>query len=145
MSIENYVQVVNSTIEIKSAVLQVSLEALNYKIYDIQFETWEPNSLHWVAPSNLIIYSDGTWFLYAQRISNQRRTGGSFDTGNYRTWLVSVEFLNNTGSIVHAGEYILGGLNYKSSDDNISSKGQDNRFAEVLSQIVSARFTQIIR
>lgn len=126
-------------------VVERELASASYKMWDVQFPTWEPNSLHWVAPSNIIIYSDGNWFLYAQSISNQRRTGGFLDTGDDRTWLVATEFLNAQGSVVHAQEYVLRSLGYKHSEDNVKSSGNDSRLAAVVAQIVAANFTRTIR
>ena len=146
MSIPAHAQETNEiVIEIDANRTKVTEAALKSEIFDVKFDTWEPNSLHWVAPSNMIIYSDGSWFIYAIHIANMRRTGGLFDVGQYRTWLVNVQYLNAQDSVVHASDYVLRGLDYKGEVDNATAQGVDRRLAEIEPQIIKARFTRIIR
>lgn len=145
--------ILTHTQEINNSVIEISIDrfkptstASKTQKFDFKFDEWVPNHLHWHAPSNLIIYSDGSWFIYAKHIANMRRTGGAFfDTGDYWTWLVNVQFFNAENSVVHANDYVLDGLNYKYEVDNATAKGIDKRFGEIESQIVRAQPTRIIR
>lgn len=113
-----------------------------------QFATWEPNSLHWQAPSNLVVYSDGTWFLFAQHCANFRRLGGSFDTGATYTWFVDAIYYDQpggVGNIIHAINYGLVSLPYKSERDNVTASGFDARYLALEPKILSARFGRSLR
>jgi hypothetical protein len=134
-----------STTPVDTVHEKVIIQSSRYKIFDVKFDTWEPNSLHWVSPSNMIIYDDGSWFIYVQHIANFRRTGGIFDTGDYWTWLINVQFINAQESVVHANDYIIRGLGYKGEQDNATSQGIDKQIFDTKAQIAKGSFTRIIR
>ena len=124
-----------------------------YEVFSFDFPNWEPDSLHWNPPSNWLINSDGTWFMYAKHLANMRRTGGLFDTGSYRTFLVNITFYegyNSTtnkceGNVIHSRDYILAGLDYKQQRWDVSTSGTDQYFADNLSRISCASATRWIR
>jgi hypothetical protein len=91
-----------------------------YTIYGPSFPDWDPDSLHWNAPSNMNINDDGYWFLYAKHLSNYRRTGGVIDSGNTWTALVNVTLYDGpvvngqcTGNVIFSRDFILTTIDYK--------------------------------
>lgn len=137
--------------EVSNEVVQVNIQKniLNsttdkYVIFDVQFTNWEENHLHWVSPSNMVVYNDGSWFIFASHIANMKRQNGPFDVGWEYTWYISVQYLNAQNSILHSKDYVLRTLNYKGEVDNVTASGVDARLPEVLSQIDSANFGRII-
>lgn len=120
-----------------------------YQMFSFQFPTWAPNSLHWDEPSNLNIQSDGSWYIYARRLANFRRTGGVLDTGNIYTALANVTFydgpiVNNqcSGSVVHSRDFVLGSLDYKREVYDIANRGTDPQIAANESKIRCASVTR---
>ncbi|MFN7780240.1 MAG: hypothetical protein ACK5RK_15500 [Betaproteobacteria bacterium] len=97
------------------------------------FSTYAPRSLHWDAPSNMNIHSDGTWFIYSKHMANMRRTGGFFDTGGLRTAYVNVAYYDGrlnaqghcTGTLIHSREYPFITLDYKEERWDVTSRGTD--------------------
>jgi hypothetical protein len=124
-------------------------EASRYVVFEWKFDSWEPDHMHWVAPSNFIIYNDGTWFFFAQHLANMRRNNDwGFDTG----WDWSFEFdtayfdaPDGKGTVVHANTYKLAYLHYKDERDNYTQTGTDPRFPTVLGSIQSALGSQHMR
>ena len=125
-----------------------SLENFKYALFTAQLKSWEPNSLHWAAPSNFIMYSDGTWFLYAQHCANFRRLGGLVDSGASYSWYLNMTYFNQSGGvgdIVHARDYLLTTLSYKQEKDNVTASGFDNAFLSLSPSIESAIVSRAFR
>ncbi|MER0204345.1 MAG: hypothetical protein DU480_10920 [Nitrosomonas sp.] len=124
-----------------------------YQLFDMQFSSWNANHLHWDAPTNMAIQSDGSWFIYAKKLANMRRTGGAFDTGDRWTTLINVTFytgpLNGqkqcTGSVIHSRDYELMTLDYKEESYNVTARGSDSEIARAASNIKCGSFSRIWR
>lgn len=113
-----------------------------YQMFSFQFSSWAPNSLHWDAPSNLNIQSDGSWYIYSRRLANFRRTGGFFDTGDTFTALANVTFYDGpvvngqcSGSVVHSRDFVLRSLDYKHEYTDVANRGTDPQIAANESRI----------
>lgn len=123
------------------------------QLFDMKFESWNADHLHWDAPTNMAIQSDGSWFIYAAKLANMRRTGGFFDTGDRWTALINVTFYNGplnaqkqcTGSVIHSRDYELMTLDYKEESYNVTGRGSDNEIAKVASKIQCGSFSRIWR
>lgn len=116
--------------------------ANRYQIFNLQFESWEPDHLHWVAPSNIIIYDNGDWFIFVSHLANMRRTGGVLDTGNYQSWCINVAYLDKNKSVLHSKDYPVCGLDYKQSRDNLGVSGNDPGVPSILTNLQSGLFTR---
>lgn len=121
--------------------------------FSINFDNWNPDHRHWNPPSNMLIYSDGSWFMYAKKISNQRRECQIIDCGSSYTFLANITYYSGydaatntcTGNIVHSEDYALGTLRYKEERFDATANGVDAKFANVNSQAICASTTQWIR
>ena len=121
-----------------------------YQMFDIQFDDWQPDHLHWNTPSNMAIQSDGSWFIYAKHLANMRRLGGIFDTGAVYATIVNVTFYNGplnaqkqcTGSVVHSRDYSLRSLDYKEEAWDVTSRGVDQDIARIAGQVKCGSFTR---
>lgn len=113
--------------------------------FDVKFDDWQPDSLHWNAPSNMEIYSNGTWFIYAAHVANMRRASSLFDQGWYYNFGVTVTFYSRSNSVLHLTECPLIGLNYKEEKWNVSASGHDPRIAEILPDCTHANFSRWMR
>ncbi|CAK7083482.1 MAG: hypothetical protein CITR_04085 [Citrobacter freundii] len=113
-----------------------------FQIFNLQFKSWEPDHLHWVAPSNIIIYDNGDWFIFISHLANMRRTGGPLDTGNYQSWCVNVSYLDKNKSVLHSKDYPVCGLQYKQYKDNLGVSGNDPSVPGILSNLNSGLFTR---
>lgn len=92
--------------------------------FSFDLTTWEPDHLHWVAPSKIILYSNGDLVATASHIANMRRTGGIFDTGERYSAVFDLALLENetdSKSIITL-TYAIATLNYKDGEDNIVRK-----------------------
>jgi hypothetical protein len=88
--------------------------------------TWHgENNLQWKQPSNLVIYSDSSWYIYARHLANMRRTKAIWDFGNHRTFLVAVIYYDKDKKVIGASDYVLWGLDYKKEIWNKDSRGSD--------------------
>lgn len=127
-----------------------SLTTSGYQLFSIQFATWVPDHLHWDAPSNMNIHSDGAYFIYSKHLANMRRTGGFFDTGNRYNTLVNVTYFDGplngqnqcTGTVLHSRDYHLRGLDYKDEAWDVTANGMDNRIAEIAARVKCGSFTR---
>ena len=109
-----------------------------------QFRTWAPSNLHWIAPSHLVFYSDGTLYLYAKRISNDRNHG--FGIGYNYTWFVSFVFFDANGLAVHShNKFTLGSLDYKTGRNDAQATGMCDYLRDHLQDIRSVTVTRHIR
>ena len=123
------------------------------QMFSFDFSNWNPNSLHWNPPSNLLINSDGSWYMYAKHIANMRRTGGIFDTGRRYTFLANVSYFSGwdttnercVGTVLHSKDYVLISLDYKQERWDVSARGTDNRIPEIRSRVQCASVTRWIR
>lgn len=111
---------------------------------EFQFETWQPDSLHWVAPSNLLIYTDGSWYFYASHIANMRRTLPILDGGARWTWKVHLDFKNSSESIIYSTDYVLRTLNYKEEENHAQIYGYDNYLASIIGNVDSCQSERIL-
>jgi hypothetical protein len=126
------------------------IQIQSWNAFTFAFATWEPDHLHWNEPSNFIIRSDGTWYLYAAHLANMRRTGGIFDTGNRMSALINVTYYDGwdaasskcTGTVIHSSDYSLRSLDYKDEVFNADASGTDTTFAGVVG---SARCASVTR
>lgn len=124
-----------------------------YTVFEFVLADWNPQSLHWNVPSNLLIYNDGTWFLYARHLANMRRTGGIWDTGRHYTFLANVVYFSGwdpnakkcVGVVLHSRDYILRGLDYKQEDWDVSATNVDGQLPAILPQVRCASVTRWIR
>lgn len=123
--------------------LRVGLKA--FIDWSADFPSWEPNSLHWVAPSNWLIRSDGSWYIYASHVANMRRMPGPFDTGWNYDFGFSVAYQDSNGTVIHAADHHLVSLKYKEERNDVPNNGLDPRYAEIRAQIVSASGRQYMR
>lgn len=100
------------------------------KDFSFDFTHWAPNSLHWEVPSTFVINSDGGWTAFATRLANNRRTGGSLDTGENYSFGLSLQFYdgmlvngNCTGAVQVAFDVQLASIGYKSDKNNVTRSG----------------------
>lgn len=108
--------------------------------------TWPgQDSLHWDQPSNLVVYSDGSWYIYAKHLANMRRTGGILDTGDYRTFLAAVTYMDKDKKVIGATDYLLAGLDYKQEVWDKDNGGVDSFVRNYEPEIQFASCTQWIR
>lgn len=117
-------------------------------IFKHDFANWEDNNLHWRSPSNIIIYQDGSWFIYASHLANMRRNSNSIiNDGPNRGFYVTANYYserNCTGAVIHSSKYHLQSLQYTGESDNVTSKGQDQHLGELEPQIWCVRFERSI-
>jgi hypothetical protein len=116
-----------------------------YIVFEWDFASWEPDHVHWVAPSNFILYNDGGWFFYARHLAAMRRNNEFFDIGWAYNFDFDVTFKNASGTVIHANSYKFADLNYKSERDNYTQTGTDSTFAKLLDDIQSASGSQWLR
>ncbi len=143
----------DSSISVEKEVSHKGLATTTGQIFSFNFVDWEPNSLHWRGPSNLLINSDGSWFMYAKHLANMRRTGGFLDTGRYYTFLANVTYYsgwdgNNKqckGSVLHSKDYVLKGMKYKVEMWDVTAQGTDSRVSEIASKARCAAVTRWMR
>ncbi|WP_321946538.1 hypothetical protein [Paraburkholderia sp. J10-1] len=118
------------------------------QMFNFVFDSWEPNSLHWPAPSSLSIQWDGSWSFFAAHLANMRRTGGFFDTGTTFNFGLTLSFydvdvpLHASHAPIYTTNIGIASLDYKNSADNVVKNGLDPRIAELAAQIVSANCIQ---
>ena len=93
-----------------------------YEAISAQFQTWEPEHLHCVAPSSFTVYSNGDVVATAQHLANMCRTGGILDEGH--PWVPTVELtiLDDKNTPLVSQVFSMGRLNYKESTDNVVKK-----------------------
>ncbi|MDR6236628.1 hypothetical protein [Pseudomonas oryzihabitans] len=114
--------------------------------FDFQFSTWVDDHRHWIAPSNLIVYNDGSWFAFATHLAQMRRNNNiGVDIGFGCKFEVDVQFRNAQGAIIYARTYNLASLHYKDSADNASQQGTDSSYAAVSGQIATGSATRWFR
>lgn len=114
--------------------------------FDFQFATWVDDHRHWDAPSNLIIYNDGSWFAFATHLAQMRRNNNiGVDIGFGCRFEVDVQFKNAQGAVIYARTYNLASLHYKGSADNKTQQGTDDRYAAVSGQIATGSATRWFR
>lgn len=108
-------------------------------MFDFQFPTWVDDHRHWDAPSNLIIYNDGSWFAFATHLAQMRRNNNyGADIGFRCKFEVDIQFKNEQLAVIYARTYNLASLNYKGSVDNKTQQGTDDNFAAVSGKIAYA-------
>jgi hypothetical protein len=101
---------------------------------------WDPDHRHWDHPSNMIIYTDGSVFVYAHHLANMRRNGGIGDQGDTYTFLVNIVIYNGAyvnkmcqGSVIASKDVVLDTLDYR--DEFWDVNKTVNAFsADILSQ-----------
>ncbi|MFV3291583.1 hypothetical protein ACNFBR_22955 [Pseudomonas sp. NY11955] len=114
--------------------------------FDFQFSTWVDDHRHWDAPSNLIIYNDGSWFAFATHLAQMRRNNNvGLDLGWGCKFEVDVQFKNAQGAVIYARTYNLASLHYKGSVDNKTQQGTDASYAAVSGQIATGSATRWLR
>ncbi|WP_146043344.1 hypothetical protein [Pectobacterium odoriferum] len=118
------------------------LRTTRREIFNVKFESWEPDHLHWVSPSNMIIYDNGDWFVFVSHLANMRRTGGWLDTGNYQSWTINVAYIDEKDSVIHSHDHFVCGLDYKQSRDNFGISGNDPSVPKILGSLTQGRFTR---
>lgn len=140
----------NTTISLEITQSHKGLTTPKYQMFTVSFENWEPDSLHWNVPSNININSDGSWFLYAKRLANMRRTGGIIDSGHTVSFRVDVAYWDGVagekcaGSVIHANKYYLKSLRYKQEAWEVVARGTDPAIPGLESRIRCATFSQWI-
>jgi hypothetical protein len=91
-----------------------------YECFNFELETWEPDHLHWVAPSNIILYSNGNLSASAAHLANMLRLGGIFDTGGLYHALFDLSLKESADSPpLITLSYAIASLPYKKSVDNV--------------------------
>lgn len=119
-----------------------SLISSRYELFSSSFDDWQPDSLHWLKPSTMNMNSDGSWFLYAKYLANNRRTGGIIDSGNTVSFSVVVTYWNGapsgdkcTGTVIHSNRYYLKSLRYRKDAYDVSARGTDSAIPGLLSRV----------
>ena len=98
----------------------------------------------------MLINSDGSWFIYARQLSNQRRGCSVIDCGHTFGALVNVTLYDGplnaqkkcTGSIVHSRDYGLASLSYKEEKWDAVARGTDPQIAEIAGRSRCGVFTR---
>lgn len=93
-------------------------------------QDWDPHSLHWDHPSSARIDLDGSVYVFAHHLANMDRTGGFWDTGDYRTFLVNITLFDGDlangvchGAVLVSQDFVLQGLQYKQQSMDVSGSG----------------------
>lgn len=115
--------------------------------YKADFESWEPDNKHWVAPSVLEIWSDGTIRFAARELSNMNRHPGPIDGGPDFSFSLSLDLKGYQGEVVHRLGLRLGTLGYRVKWENFDCTWPPTeRLADMLldakSVIVTRRITR---
>ncbi|WP_034299015.1 hypothetical protein [Herbaspirillum sp. RV1423] len=84
------------------------------------FSTWEPDHLHWVAPSTMTLYSDGSIVGTVGHLAVMRRTGWPLDEGIAWWPCVQIDLLDDSDSMLSQITVSFGKIPYKFSVDNVS-------------------------
>lgn len=111
-------------------------------VFAWEFETWQPENLHWDAPSSLNISDNGDWYAFASRLENQRRSGGFFDTGHNFDYNITVTFypeVNCGGASLYGFTIHLDALDYKDVHTNVSRRGNDPNIQAIVDRANCAR------
>lgn len=74
---------------ISRSILSDSKDGIAWRI---DFESWEENHRHWVAPSYLEVHYDGTVIVYAKKLAAMYRGKGIIDGGPPCTFYVDLKF-----------------------------------------------------
>ncbi|MER0108002.1 hypothetical protein ABQG55_04800 [Aeromonas dhakensis] len=91
-----------------------------YESFNFELTTWEPEHLHWVAPSKIILFSNGDLSATAAHIANMRRLGGIFDTGGFYHAAFDLGLQETADSKPFMTlSYAIAGLPYKKSVQNV--------------------------
>jgi hypothetical protein len=101
-------------------------------VYNVDMNDWDPDHRHWDHPSNAVIYSDGSVFIFAHHLANMLRTcpisdcGSNFAFGMNFTFFQSYDAVNNrcAGSALASQDFTLRSLDYRDEVWDVSSTGQ---------------------
>ncbi|TBD04581.1 hypothetical protein ELH21_09335 [Rhizobium leguminosarum] len=82
------------------------------------FVTWEPDNKHWVAPSSLDIFSDGTLVFKARHLAAMYRNPGPIDDGPSYRFCFGLNLWKNNTILTRIG-MCFAELAYRQPADNI--------------------------
>jgi hypothetical protein len=115
-------------------------------MFTADFDNWEPDHLHWVSPSNWVMYEDGGWFFFAKHLANMRRNNQlGADLGWDWAFDFDTEYFDKNGTRIHAARYRFTVLNYKVERDDFTATGNDARFAQLVKDIRSGKGARWLR
>jgi hypothetical protein len=109
-------------IEVANKIMQPDL---HFVLASFNFNTWNPNNLHWEAPSSMVFEINGRVYLYAARIANHRRHG-PFGHGRPYNWGVSYRFLDGDQAELYWGWLGLGIRGYNQTRNDASAAKVDD-------------------
>ncbi len=115
-----------------------------FVLVNFDFPTWNPDSLHWEAPSNMTFYSDGRVYLYAKRIANHRRHR-PFNQGRTYTWLADYQYHDQNGTVMNSSSLILATLRFNQTKYDADAEKTDDFLRNNWLRIHSVTVTRRIR
>lgn len=114
-------------------------------------EDWDEGQTQWSAPSSFVIRANGDSFLFAAKLTNDRKSCSIFDCWDSRVVGVSVRYFteddgeNCTGSVIHSSDYSLSSVAYRARKLDVASRTTDPEFAAFAEQIKCATLTRWVR
>lgn len=114
-----------------------------FVLVNFDFPTWNPDSLHWEAPSNMTFYSDGRVYLYAKRIANHRRHG-PFNQGRTYTWRADYQYHDQNGTVMQSSSLKLATLRFNQTKDDADAEKTDDFLRDNWRRIHSVTVTRRI-
>lgn len=100
------------------------------QVLEYSWESWEPDSIHWISPMELRINASGHFSFTAAALKNMRRTGGIFDTGERFYFMVSAAFFDHKdGTELITSERVVATIDYRHEISNVHYEWQDYNVA----------------
>ncbi|MGL4094376.1 hypothetical protein [Agrobacterium cavarae] len=107
------------------------------------FDTWEPEHRHWVAPSSLTIYSDYSVRMTAAHLAAMWRWPGPFDDGPAFDFWFEVELFYQDQPFIKLAFNVIR-LGYRQKSDNFDVTRSYAHLARYLEKATKARVSRVI-
>ncbi len=114
-----------------------------YVFARFEMETWNPDSLHWEAPTNATFYNTGRVYIFARRCANHRRHG-VFNQGRTYNWRIDYQYLDENKVEIQASGLHLITLAFNKARNNADNEKQDDFLKNNLTKIKWVSLTRRI-